>query len=123
MSNTAKFIKEIVIQDPDTGGDVHVAIYKHQHGGIFGIDSSFIEQEREDTSDAIYDPFAEMGKPEELYLEEDTTSYLDKVEALLRQGKKLMAIKAYKDATGMGLRDSKLVVEGIQQKINIENHA
>jgi hypothetical protein len=123
MSNTAKFIKEIVIQDPDTGGDVHVAIYKHQHGGIFGIDSSFIEQEREDTSDAIYDPFAQMGEPEELYLEEDTTSYLDKVEALLRQGKKLMAIKAYKDATGMGLRDSKLVVEGIQQKINIENHA
>jgi hypothetical protein len=123
MSNTAKFIKEIVIQDPDTGGDVHVAIYKHQHGGIFGIDSSFIEQEREDTSDAIYDPFAEMGEPEELYLEEGATSYMDKVEALLRQGKKLMAIKAYKDATGMGLRDSKLVVEGIQQKINIENHA
>jgi hypothetical protein len=123
MSNTAKFIKEIVIQDPTTGGDVHVGIYQHQNGGIFGIDSSFIEQEREDTSDAIYDPFAQMGEPEELYLEEDTTSYLDKVEALLRQGKKLMAIKAYKDATGMGLRDSKLVVEGIQQKINIENHA
>ena len=122
MSNTAKFIKEIVIQDPDTGGDVHVAMYKHQNGGILGIDSSFIEQEREDMDDAIYDPFADMGEPQALYLEEVVVPhYLDRVETLLRQGKKLGAIKVYKDATGFGLRDCKLVVDGIEEKI--KNHA
>lgn len=122
MSNTAKFIKEIVIQDPDTGGDVHVAMYKHQNGGILGIDSSFIEQEREDMDDSIYDPFATMGEPEALYLEEVVIPhYLDRVETLLREDKYILAVKTYKDATGMGLRDSKLVVDGIRQKI--ENHA
>ena len=122
MSNTAKYIKEIVIQDPDTGGVVHVAMYKHENGGIFGIDSSFIEQEREDMDDAIYDPFADMGEPQALYLEETVVPhYLDRVETLLRQGKKLGAIKAYKDATGFGLRDSKTVVDALEQKI--KNHA
>lgn len=38
MGATAKYIKDIVIQDPDTGGDV----VKHENGGIFGIDASFI---------------------------------------------------------------------------------
>ncbi len=122
MSNTAKFIKEVVIQDPDTGGDVHVAMYKHQNGGILGIDSSFIEQEREDMDDSIYDPFADMGEPEALYLEEESpTDYLYRVERLLRQGKKLGAIKVYRDATGFGLKDCKTAVDGIEQKIN--NHA
>jgi hypothetical protein len=121
MSNTAKFIKEIVIQDPDTGGVVHVAMYKHENGGILGIDSSFIEQEREDMDDSIYDPFATMGEPQALYLDENSTNYLDRVESLLRDGKYLNAVKTYKEATGMGLRDSKLVVDGIKQKI--ENHA
>ena len=123
MSNTAKFIKEIVIQDPDTGGDVHVAMYKHQNGGILGIDSSFITQMLDDVEDAdIYDPFAEMGEPEALYLEEESpTDYLYRVENLLRQGKKLGAIKVYRDATGFGLKDCKTAVDGIEQKIN--NHA
>lgn len=121
MSNTAKFIKEVVIQDPDTGGVVHVAMYKHEGGGIFGIDSSFITQEREDMDDSIYDPFADMGEPTALYLEENSTDYLDRVERLLRDGKYLNAVKTYKEATGMGLRDSKLVVDGIKQKI--ENNA
>ena len=117
MSNTAKFIKEIVIQDPDTGGDVHVAMYKHQNGGILGIDSSFITQVRDDEDDAIYDPFADMGEPSALYLDDTEPHYLDRVETLLRQGRKLQAIKTYKEATGFGLRDCKLVVDGIEQKI------
>jgi len=71
MSYRAKFVKEIVIQDPDTDGTVALAVYKHENGGMFAIDSSFIEQCREDMYDAIYDPFADMGEPEELYLEED----------------------------------------------------
>lgn len=44
MIHVANYIKDIVIQDPDTGGDVEVTIFKHQNGGIFGIDASYIEQ-------------------------------------------------------------------------------
>lgn len=43
--NTATFIKEISIVDPDTKGTVHVSMFKHeQSGGIFGIDTSFLDQ-------------------------------------------------------------------------------
>ncbi len=42
--NTAKFVKEITVQDPDTGGDVELSIYKHECGGMFAVDSSFIDQ-------------------------------------------------------------------------------
>lgn len=39
----AKFIKEVVVTDPDTKLPVHLAIYKDMTtDGIFGIDSSFI---------------------------------------------------------------------------------
>jgi hypothetical protein len=41
---TAKFIKEITVIDPDSKGEVEVEIYKHENGGIFGIDSSFLDQ-------------------------------------------------------------------------------
>lgn len=55
--NTAKFVKEITVQDPDTGGDVELAIYKHQNGGMFAVDSSFIEQCLGDDEDRIPDVF------------------------------------------------------------------
>ncbi len=41
---TAKFVCEIMIKDPDTKGKVEVAIYKHENGGLFGIDSSYLDQ-------------------------------------------------------------------------------
>jgi hypothetical protein len=78
MSQTAKFVKEITVIDPDTKGEVHMAVYKHEKGGMFAIDSSFVEQVLEDrgefgeTADlSIYDPFADMGDPTELYLEDE----------------------------------------------------
>ena len=44
-TNTAKFIKEIVVKDPDTNAPVPLAIYKDQFTGtLFGIDSIFIDQ-------------------------------------------------------------------------------
>lgn len=47
-----KFVKSIVVTDPDTGGEVHVEIYKLDNGGIVGIDSSFIDSEQ-----PVYSPF------------------------------------------------------------------
>ena len=58
----AKFVKEIVVTDPDTKGDVILEIYKHQNGGMFAMDSSFLEQCcDEDTFPVIPDPFTENG--------------------------------------------------------------
>ena len=51
--NTAKYIKQIEVTDPDQGAPVHVSIYKHCGGGMFGVDSSFLES----TTEPVYDPF------------------------------------------------------------------
>jgi hypothetical protein len=74
MSN-AKFVKEIMVTDPDTQGEVHLAVYKHENGGIFAIDSSFVEQIAdgilEDDRAIIVDPFYdvfELKDGEPLYL-------------------------------------------------------
>lgn len=55
ISNT-KFVKEIMVIDPDTNGEVHLAVYKHENGGMFAVDSSFIDQEMDET-DIMSDPF------------------------------------------------------------------
>lgn len=75
MSYRAKFVKEIDVIDPDTKGHVRLAVYKHANGGMLAIDSSFIDQVVVDrgTNDdnmLIYDPFADLGYPEELFLED-----------------------------------------------------
>ena len=57
MTLKAKFVKEITVQDPDTGGDVELAVFKHECGGIFAVDSSFIEQCLDDDEDKIPDVF------------------------------------------------------------------
>ena len=43
-------------------------------------------------------------------------SYMKKVKAALKNGEKLNAIKIYKDATGMGLRDAKDAVDALCPK-------
>jgi len=40
----AYFVTEVKVIDPDSKGEVEVAIYKHENGGMFGIDSSFLDQ-------------------------------------------------------------------------------
>ena len=40
----AYFVTEVTVIDPDSKGEVEVAIYKHENGGMFGIDSSFLDQ-------------------------------------------------------------------------------
>jgi hypothetical protein len=76
MSNRAKFVKEITVEDPDTGSSVELEVYKHENGGMFAIDSSYLDQVAEEeeglgeTPEAvIMDPFS-YGEPEALYLEE-----------------------------------------------------
>jgi hypothetical protein len=73
MSRIAKFVKEIVVKDPDTNGNVHLEVYKHEGGGMFAIDSSYLDglsdhDERMDLS--IPDPFATPDEPQILYLED-----------------------------------------------------
>lgn len=54
----AKFIAEISVIDPDTQGTVDIEVYKHPNGGIFAMDSSFLESICDDESDpVITDPF------------------------------------------------------------------
>jgi len=89
MSNTARFFKEIVIQDPNTGADIEVELYVHQNGGIFGVDSSYTDQVSPEADEGytpppelvdeyndgtlevvmINDPFSDVDNHQVLYLE------------------------------------------------------
>lgn len=56
--NTAKFVQEITVIDPDSKGQVELSVFKHENGGIFAIDSSYLDQCFEDDVDPIIpDPF------------------------------------------------------------------
>lgn len=57
--NSALFVTEFTVRDPETKGIVTLAVYKHeQSGGMFAVDSSFIEQNFEDDeTPMISDPF------------------------------------------------------------------
>jgi hypothetical protein len=78
MSHRAKFVREIIVVDPDTKGKVHLELYKHENDGMFAIDSSYLDQVLADRGEfggetaylSIPDPFAELGDPIELYLED-----------------------------------------------------
>ena len=63
----AKFVRLIGENDPDTGGHVEMAIYKHENGGMFAIDASWLDQVAVENDDldcyVISDPFADLDKP------------------------------------------------------------
>lgn len=40
----AKFVNEVTVIDPDTNLEVNISIFKHENGGMFGIDSSYYQQ-------------------------------------------------------------------------------
>jgi len=72
MSITAKYVKDIVIQDPDTGGDVEVTIFKHESGGLFALDASWIDQVAEEDclgNPMCNDPLADLDETQRLVLE------------------------------------------------------
>ena len=57
----AKFVKEIIVDDPQ-GGTIEMSLFKHENGGMFGLDSSYIIQCLDDDNDpAIPDPFNPDG--------------------------------------------------------------
>lgn len=64
----AKFVTEITVTDPDSQSPVGIAIYKHENGGMFAIDSSYLDQVCDDDEPIIPDPFA--TKFVKLYLED-----------------------------------------------------
>lgn len=57
----AKFVTEVTVIDPDTKLPVEVSIYKHEGGGMFGVDSSYIEQVLDDEEPSVPDPFSLSG--------------------------------------------------------------
>jgi hypothetical protein len=57
----ARFVKEITVIDPDTGSEIELEVYKHENGGMFAIDSSYLETlEDDDKSTCIPDPFTDV---------------------------------------------------------------
>jgi metal-dependent HD superfamily phosphatase/phosphodiesterase len=56
----ATFVKEITVEDLN-GNPVEMEVYQHENGGLFAIDSSFVDQVLGDEFDRVVipDPFNE----------------------------------------------------------------
>jgi len=66
----AKFVKEVTVIDPDSKGEVSLSVFKHDNGGMFAIDSSYIEQVLPEEGECIVrDPLYEIG---DVDLDDDT---------------------------------------------------
>ena len=66
----AKFVKEVTVIDPDSKGEVSLSVFKHDNGGMFAIDSSYIEQVLPEEGECIVrDPLYEVG---DVDLDDDT---------------------------------------------------
>ena len=62
---TAKFVTEIRVKDPDSNAPVEISLFKHENGGMFAIDSSYIVQVLpEEGSCYINDPLNADGEVE-----------------------------------------------------------
>jgi hypothetical protein len=58
----AQFVKEVTVTDPDSKGEVELSVFKHENGGMFALDSSYIIQELDEEMDpAIPDPLQPNG--------------------------------------------------------------
>jgi len=68
----AKFVQYIEVNDPDTGGTVQMVLYKHENGGLFDMDASYLEQvaaeSEPDDCYTIPDPFGDISDPNTLDL-------------------------------------------------------
>jgi len=63
----AYFVTEISVIDPDSKGQVELSVYKHENGGMFAVDSSFLDQvvNTDDFDRPIVpDPFSDSGVEE-----------------------------------------------------------
>ena len=60
--NNAKLVCQVTVIDPDSKGEVQMEVYKHEGGGMFAIDSSYIEQCcDEDSYPVVPDVFSANG--------------------------------------------------------------
>jgi hypothetical protein len=58
LSNSAEYVKEVTVKDPDSKAPVEMTVFKHEGGGMFAIDSSYLDQCFDDDQDPrIPDPF------------------------------------------------------------------
>jgi len=66
--NTAKFVTEITVVDPDSKGEVAMSVFKHNEGGgMFAVDSSYLDQCFEDDVDPVIpDPFSDNERSTEV---------------------------------------------------------
>jgi len=61
----AKYVEEIMVIDPNTKGEVELSIFKHDSGGMFALDSSYIVQVLPEEGEIyIQDPLNEDGSVE-----------------------------------------------------------
>jgi len=67
--NKANFVTEITVTDPESGGNVELSVFKHENGGMFAIDSSYIDQVLDDDEEApfIQDPLESHNSSVKLY--------------------------------------------------------
>ena len=55
-----------MVIDPDSKGEVAMSVFKHENGGMFAMDSSYLDQCFDDDGDpTIPDPFNEFDDLEE----------------------------------------------------------
>lgn len=60
---TAKLVEKVIVSDLESKGLVEIVIFKHNNGGMFGIDASYLDQCFEDDKDlVIQDPLNEEGQ-------------------------------------------------------------
>ena len=64
MNSQANFFKQVRVTDPITKLPVDINLYKHENGGIFGIDASYDEQVVDEEEAVIQDPLNDEGHVE-----------------------------------------------------------
>ena len=59
VSNSAEYVKEVTVIDPESKAPVDMCVFKHNDGGgMFAVDSSYLDQcFDDDTNPVIADPF------------------------------------------------------------------
>lgn len=57
----AKYVIDITVKDPDTDNDIEITVFKHENGGMFAIDASYIDFIDEGDNEAVFitDPFVQ----------------------------------------------------------------
>jgi hypothetical protein len=50
---SGKYVKTVTVVDPDSGGEVDIAIYKMETGGMVGVDESFLMN----TDEPLFSPY------------------------------------------------------------------